>query len=231
MAGRSYEFEGNTVTERTAVGGTREDDGIGKRGAGLGELLRTGPLFEVVRRGYDRLAVDAYVEATEEEMRALRSRLHTLHDRYRACADALVATRRSPEDRAAEILSEARTEADARIGNVVALREAAMVARDEARRERALAVADREAARQEAEEMLAAARAAQAEAEATASLRLAALESDMADLRRQRDEARAYLTRLTGQIEQALQSLTAVLPDDARALAPVPETGQEALAG
>src|SRR3712207_7610970 len=36
------------------------------------------------------------------------------------------------------------------------------------------------------------------------ALRLAALETEMADLRRQRDEARAYLRRLTGQIEQAL---------------------------
>jgi hypothetical protein len=40
----------------------------------------------------------------------------------------------------------------------------------------------------------------------------------MADLRRQRDEARTHLRRLTGQIERALQSLTAVLPDDASAL-------------
>jgi hypothetical protein len=79
--------------------------------------------------------------------------------------------------------------------------------------------------------VLAEARAAREEAEATAALRLAALESEMADLRRQRDEARAYLRRLTGQIDQALQSLTGVLPDDARALTPVPEPGREALAG
>jgi colicin import membrane protein len=79
--------------------------------------------------------------------------------------------------------------------------------------------------------VLAEAQAAREEAEATATLRLAALESEMADLRRQRDEARAYLRRLTGQIEQALQSLTAVLPDDARVLAPAREPGREALAG
>jgi colicin import membrane protein len=227
MSGRSYEFEGNTVAEH----GGREEDGVGKHGGGLGDLLGTGPLFQVVRRGYDQLAVDAYVQSAEEELRTLRGRLHTVHVRYRACADALVVARRRPEDRAAEIIADARAEAEARIGNVTALREAAMAARDEARRERELAAAELQAAREEAQELLAEAHAAREQAEATATLRLAALESEMEDLRVQRDEARAYLRRLTGQIERALQSLTAVLPDDARMLAPVPEPGSEVLAG
>ena len=231
MSGRSYEFQGNTVAEHDGPGGTRESDGVGNPSAGLRELLGTGPLFEVVRRGYDRLAVDAYVGSAEEELSTLRRRLHMVQVRYRACAEALVSSRQRPEDRAAEILAEARAEADARIGNVTALRQAAMAVRDEARRDRATAMAELLAARREADELLAEAHAARERAEATASLRMAAMESEMADMRRQRDEACAYLDRLNGQIERALNSLTAVLPDDARALAPVPDPEREAIAG
>jgi chromosome segregation ATPase len=226
MSGRIYQFEGNTAS--APDGGA---DGAATQGA-LGELLGRGPLFPVARRGYDQLAVDAYVQSTEEELRTLRRRLHTVHVRYRSCADALVAARRQrPDDQAEEIVAAARAEAEARMGNVTALREAATAARDEARRDRERARAELEEARGRAEALLAEARAAREEAEATATLRLAALESDMADLRLQRDEARAYLRRLTGQIEQALQSLTAVLPDDASALTPVREPSREALTG
>jgi colicin import membrane protein len=231
MSGRVYEFEGNTVAGSGVARDAREEDGVGKHAEGLGELLTTGPLFEVVRRGYDRLAVDAYVESTEQELQKLRAKLHTVLRRFHAVSDALVEARQRPEDHAGDIVAQARAEADARMANVTALREAATAARDEARRDRARAAAELDAARRTAASVLAEAQAARDEAEATAALRLAALESEMADLRRQRDEARAYLRRLTGQIEQALQSLTAVLPDDARALAPVPEPGREALAG
>jgi colicin import membrane protein len=230
MSGRVYEFEGNTVTGHDGRAGGREEGSV--RGSDdLGELLGTGPLFSVVRRGYDRLAVDAYVESTEQELQALRRKLHTVLRRFHAVSDALVEARRRPEDQAAEIVDQARAEADARMANVAALREAATAARDEARRDRARAAAELQAARQSAAAVLAEAHAAREEAEATAALRLAALETEMADLRRQRDEARAYLRRLTGQIEQALQSLTAVLPDDARALTPVQDPEHEVLAG
>jgi chromosome segregation ATPase len=231
MSGRVYEFEGNTVAGQDGPADAREEDGVGKHGQGLGDLLGTGPLFQTVRRGYDHLAVDAYVESTEQELQKLRAKLHTVLRRFHAVSDALVEARQRPEDQAGDIVAQARAEADARMANVMALREAATVARDEARRDRAQAAAELDAARRRAAAVVAEAHAAREEAEATAALRLAALESEMADLRRQRDEARAYLRRLTGQIEQALQSLTAVLPDDARALAPVPEPGREALAG
>ena len=230
MSGRVYEFEGNTVAGQDGrAGGEGGVSGSDE----LGELLTTGPLFAVVRRGYDRLAVDAYVESTEQDLQTLRRKLHTVLRRFHAVSDALVEARRRPEDEAGEIVAHARAEADARMANVNALREAAEAVRDEARRDRDRAAAELSAARRSAATVLAEARAAREEAEAGAALRLAALESEMAHLRRQRDEARAYLRRLTGQIEQALQSLTAVLPDDARALAPAPESesDQQALAG
>jgi colicin import membrane protein len=227
MSGRVYEFEGNTVAGQDGGRGTDAVPGSDE----LGELLTTGPLFAVVRRGYDRLAVDAYVESTEQDLQALRRKLHTVLRRFHAVSDALVEARRRPEDEAGEIVAQARAEADARMANVNALREAAEAVRDEARRDRARAAAELTAARRSAATVLAEARAAREEAEASAALRLAALQSETADLRRQRDEARAYLRRLTGQIEQALQSLTAVLPDDARALTPVPDPEHEALAG
>ena len=151
--------------------------------------------------------------------------------RFHAVSDALVEARHRPEDEARDIVAEARAEADARMANVLALREAATVARDESRRDRARAAAELEAARRAAEVIRAEAQAAREQAEAAAALRVAALESEMADMRRQRDEACAYLARLDGQIERALHSLTAVLPDDARALASVPDPEREAIAG
>jgi colicin import membrane protein len=231
MSGRTYVVQGNSVVEPAGAPPTPAPDRNPPDGTGLTELLGTGPLFGVVRRGYDRLAVDAYVESTEEELASLRRKLHVVLRRFHATADALVEARRRPEDHARDIVAQARAEADARMANVLALREAATAARDEARADRARAAAELEAARREAAELVAAAHAAREEAEATAALRLAALESEMADLRRQRDEARAYLRRLTGQIEQALQSLTAVLPENAGTLAAVREPDREALAG
>src|SRR4051812_22421705 len=50
MSGRVYEFEGNTVAGSGGGAVAREEDGVGKHAEGLGELLTTGPLFEVVRR-------------------------------------------------------------------------------------------------------------------------------------------------------------------------------------
>ena len=231
MSGRVYEFEGNTIAARDGRAEGREGDGVRKHGGGLGELLGTGPLFATARRGYDRLAVDAYVESIETELQRMRDKLHTVLRRFHAVSDALVEARQRPEDQAGDIVAQAYAEAEARMTNVMVLREAATVARDEARHDRARAAAELEAARARAAALLAEAQAAREEAEAMATLRLAAIESEMADLRRQRDEAGAYLGRLTVQIDRALQSLTAVLPDDARALAPVPEPAQEALAG
>src|SRR5215210_5120811 len=125
MSGRVYEFEGNTVAGHDGPAGAREEDGVGKHGEVLGDLLGTGPLFTTVRRGYDRLAVDAYVETTEQELQAIRRKLHTVLRRFHAVSDALVEARQRPEDQAAAIVADARAEADARMANVMALREAA----------------------------------------------------------------------------------------------------------
>ncbi|RFU18932.1 hypothetical protein [Geodermatophilus marinus] len=142
-------------------------------------------------------------------------------------ASALVA---GAEEEAGRIRETARAEAEARLRNVVDLRAAAVAAgrqvqlesstlRREA--EAVLAAARREAdaaletarqgaqaalaaARQDAEELLAAARA---EAEEERAARLAAVGGELADLCRQRDEARAALRRVTGQIAAALDSL------------------------
>ena len=212
-ASPAYAFEGNHVVgpgggSAAGPGATAADT------VGLTDLLDTGPLFAVVRRGYDQLAVDAYVQATEQELRDLRRRLHAAVVRHRAVADALVEARRRPEDRAEEILAGARAEAEARLANVAVLRQAAALAREEARRDRACAAAELEAARLEAEAVRREAASAREDVEATAALRRAALEAEMADLRRQRDDAVAHLRRLTGQIESALHSLTAVLPPE-----------------
>ena len=55
------------------------------------------------------------------------------------------------------------------------------------------------------------------------SVRMASMQAEMEELRRQRDEACDSLRGLTQQIEGALQSLTAVLPDDVSALTQSPE--------
>jgi colicin import membrane protein len=231
MSGRVYVMEGNGVQE---PGAELEEHGAGKPlSAGLTDLLDTGPLFETALRGYDRLAVDGYVQTVEEELRSLRRQLHTVVERYHHCAAALVEARRQPEAQAEEILAEARAEAQARLSNVAALREAVTIARDEARRESAAAAAIREEAekmRRDAErirqEVEAGPRTADTTHEQTGTstaLRLALLQAEMEELRRQRDEARDSLRGLTQQIEGALQSLTAVLPDDVSALAESPE--------
>jgi colicin import membrane protein len=221
----SYVLEGNTVVDPGA-GPPPPPQGAAEPAAHLTDLLSTAPLFTVVRRGYDQHAVDAYVDAAEEQLGDLRRRLHVAVARHRAAVDALVASRR-PDERAEEILASARAEAEARLANVAALREAATAARDEARRDRALAAGELQAARREAEEVRRAAAAAREDAEATAALRRAALESEMACLRRERDEAVAHLQRLTGQIERALHTLTAVLPPETA----VPDDRPELLAG
>ena len=214
----AFAFDGNSVVEPGSA-------------VGLTDLLGSGPLFAVVRRGYDQLAVDAYVGSTEEELATLRRRLHAAVVRHRAAADALVAARRRPEDQAEELLAEARAEAEARLANVAALREAAAVAREEARSDRVRAAEELTEARREAEALRREAAAVREDAAATAARRRAALDSEMAELRRQRDDAVAGLRRLTGQIELALHSLTDVLPADGADVPTVHGPRRELVAG
>lgn len=132
---------------------------------------------------------------------------------------------------AERLLAEARTEADAWLRKAHEIKEMAVVAADElqdqARRLRAEATAQVEKARHQAAELLrqAAAERERLDAEATlerdrvaaaAEARLADVQVEVDDLRRQRDQARQSLWRLTDRIGEALQAVAATAPDDMR---------------
>jgi cell division septum initiation protein DivIVA len=124
-------------------------------------------------------------------------------------------------DEADQLLTEARLEADARLRKAHSIKERAVAAGDEireqARRDRAEATELLDRARIDADELLRgaqadrdklAAEAAQMQERADAAAqRLAAVQAELADLRRQRDEARASLRRLTDQIGEMLQAV------------------------
>jgi cell division septum initiation protein DivIVA len=124
-------------------------------------------------------------------------------------------------EEAERILAEARLEADARLRKVHEIKRAAIAAadqlREQARTERAEAAGVLERARRQAQELL---RDASAERDrltaeaADARARLTAVQEEVDDLRRQRDEARQLLRRLTDQIGSALDAVTAVVPNE-----------------
>ena len=132
---------------------------------------------------------------------------------------------------AERLLAEARTEADAWLRKAHEIKEMAVLAADElqgqARRLRAEATAALEKARHEAAELLrqAAVERERLDAEAAqerdrlaavAAARLADVQSEVDDLRRQRDQARQSLRGLTDRIGEALQAVAATVPDDMR---------------
>ena len=124
-------------------------------------------------------------------------------------------------DEADQLLAEARVEADARLRKAHSIKEMAVAAGDELREQgrcdRAEAAALLDRARSEAEELLRGAQdernrldaeAAQAQQRAEAAAqRLTAVQAEVDDLRRQRDEARSSLRRVTDQIGQVLQAV------------------------
>jgi cell division septum initiation protein DivIVA len=127
------------------------------------------------------------------------------------------------------LLAEARTEADARLRKAHEVKEMAVVAADEileqVRRERAAGAAAVEQARVEAAEILrqagierdrlAAERAREGEeAVAAAAAELAAVQAEVDELHRKRDQGRQALRSLTDRIGEALQAVNAVGPDD-----------------
>ncbi|WP_040339583.1 DivIVA domain-containing protein [Candidatus Blastococcus massiliensis] len=129
---------------------------------------------------------------------------------------------------AEHLVAEARSEADARLRKAHEIKELAVLAadelRDHARRQQAEATAMIERARGEAAELLRAAaeererldaEAAQAreQAAAAATARLVELQEEVADLRRQRDQARQSLRGLSSRIGEALQAVAATVPD------------------
>jgi cell division septum initiation protein DivIVA len=144
-------------------------------------------------------------------------------------ADEAEALREAGVQDAERILAEARTEADARLRKAHEIKELAVVAADElkdqARKLRAEANAYLDRARHEAAELL---RAAAAErdrlaaeaaqerdrAAAAAAARLADVQAEVDDLRRQRDEARQSMRGLTDRIGEALQAVGATGSDE-----------------
>jgi cell division septum initiation protein DivIVA len=130
---------------------------------------------------------------------------------------------------AERILAEARTEADARLRKAREIKELAVVTaaelKDQARRLRAEANGYLDRARHEAAELLqeAAAERDRLAAEATqerdrvaaaAAVRLAEVQAEVDDLRRQRDQARQSLRGLTDRIGEALQAVAGTGPDE-----------------
>ena len=147
-----------------------------------------------------------------------------------ASDEAAALTEQGAEE-AERIIAEARTEADARLRKAHEIKEAAVAAADElrehARRVRAEADALMEKARHEAAELLGTAAAEQERLAAegarerdrlaaAAADRLASVQTEVDDLRRQRDQARQSLRGLTDRIGEALQAVAATAPDDMR---------------
>lgn len=208
--------------------------------AGLDQLLDRRPMFRRRHRGYDRFQVDNYVAWAEAELDAARRQCDYLLSRYGACTAQLELARRAPQtpatgpvsarlgemlrlaaeeaelitaagvDEAERIVAGARTEAEARLRKVEGIREAAAAAAEQLR----------EQGRQDAERLLADAAARRGAAASEAAEELSAVRAEVEDLRRQRDDARRSLERLTAQIGQALQ---AVVTGDAGELAVLAE--------
>lgn len=177
----------------------------------------------------------------EVDLTAVSDRLGEL---LRLAADEAAEVTASGVDEAERILAEARQEAEARLANVATLRAVATAAVEEARRDRAEAAdllrrtrlqaahlleeaaAERTRLAAEAQARLAEqeerARRERETAAAEAAARLAAVQAEVDDLRRQRDEARQSLRRLTDQIGEALQSVAVTVSGELLVGAPGP---------
>jgi DNA repair exonuclease SbcCD ATPase subunit len=138
------------------------------------------------------------------DLSAVSDRLGEL---LRLAADEAAEVTAAGVDEAERILGEARQEADARLANVAVLREAATAAVAEAHQDRAAAAEQLRRARAEAADLLQEAAAERSRLAAEAAAGLAAVQAEVDDLRRQRDEARQSLRRLTDGIGQALQAV------------------------
>ena len=207
-------------------------------GGALDQVLDHRPIFRRRHRGYDRFQVDNYVAWAEAEVEAARRQCDYLLSRYGACAAELETLRRMPVrsltgpvsarlgqmlrlaseeaeaittagvDEAERIVSDARAEAEARLAKVAGIREAALAAGEELRTR----------ARRDAELLLSDAAAEREAAAAEAARQLSAVRAEVDDLRRQRDDARQSLHRLTAQIGQALEAVAAAESGDVAVL-------------
>ncbi|RZU31999.1 DivIVA domain-containing protein [Blastococcus saxobsidens] len=232
---RRVEFEDNRVEgAETAPGAV--PPAVRRPAGALEALLDHRPSFRGSVRGYDRLEVDNYVAWAEAELAtAQREREHLL-DRVASYAAELAISRRVlaeqpaarpsvadrvgevlrlAEDQAAQVLeaadaeaarlvAEARLEADARLRKAHEIKELAVEVADQLR-----VAAERD--RADAADVLTRAREqASAEAEAARD----ALAAEVADLQRQRNEARAALRELTDRLGEALRAVGVPDPDD-----------------
>jgi hypothetical protein len=151
-----------------------------------------------------------------------------VEEMMRLASEEAAALTEAGAQEAERILAEARTEADARLRKAHEIKEMAVASADEllehAGRERAAAAAQVERARAEAEEILRAAELerqrldeegaqARQRADRAATEHLLAVQQQVEDVRRQRDEARQSLRRLTDQIGQAIQAVLGTMPE------------------
>jgi cell division septum initiation protein DivIVA len=147
----------------------------------------------------------------------------------RLAEDEAAAITEAGAQEAERVIAEARTEADARLRKAHEIKEMAVGTADElleqARRDRAIAAASIERARTAAAEILKQAAvereqlAAQAAAEreravAAATAELAAVQNEVDELRRQRDDVRQTLRGLTDRLGEALEAVAAMAPED-----------------
>ena len=187
------------------------------------------------------------------ELETLRARPHRapemgpvtarLQEMLRVAAEEAQAITAAGIDEAERVVAGATAEAAERLKKVELIREAALAAGEEVRRERSEASGVLARARAQAAEILREANAErerlaaetarlaqekermrrqQEEAAAAAAARLAAVQAEVDDLRRQRDDARESLRRLTARIGEAVQSVAptgAAAPADAALLA------------
>jgi cell division septum initiation protein DivIVA len=133
-----------------------------------------------------------------------------LGEMLRLAAEEAAAITAAGIDEAERIVAAARAEAETRLEKVAQMRQAALAAGEELRQERAEATGVLARARQQAAALLRNAAEERERLAAEAAARLAAVQAEVDDLRRQRDEARESLHRLTARIGEALQAAASV---------------------
>lgn len=132
-----------------------------------------------------------------------------------------------------QILAEARADADARLRKAHEIKETALAAadriREDAERLRLQVAAELQWAREQADQCLQDARAQvrreQEAAAAEAAAEVAAVQEEVRELQRRREQARNHLRMLTDQVGEALEALTGDEPTPVPARVPIPVSG------
>lgn len=179
----------------------------------LDAILVNIPAFRPRLHGYDQLQVDNYVRWAETELLGARREVDDLAARYGAC---LAEVRRLQQSAALSPAARQLHEVSERIDRLLqAAADAAAGLRSAAAEE--VERASEERARAEAIVVRAQVEAARIVERATAerAALLAGVQTELAELATQRDQARECLSRLGAQVAQALDVLAAALPPDA----------------